>query len=300
MSSIIGNNKSKRIQEDDSDLPYDITFEIIGNGKCKGSKIKAHKSILAAFSPVFKRMFYGALKETKDVIPVEQTTAEAFENMIKFLYHVDIDYKNMTVLGMFDLVNLAERYDVPKLMQELMVRLTNVPLTRNNFVKVANIASEFSQFEDASAALLLHCAKYFHEKITEPREQVKFMVAQHSEGRGIAALKLLSLAESMPPAAPAVCKNCREKDCLAGREVQPEKLFSGQHVRANKKCDYWTRFLRFSVLTYDSELRNVTLKPKDQVPGDHAALTTRGESGVGPYPIVEYGYPTLVYDCPFE
>jgi len=144
MSSIIGNNKSKRNQEDDSDLPYDITFEIIGNGKCKGSKIKAHKSILAAFSPVFKRMFYGALKETKDVIPVEQTTAEAFENMIKFLYHVDIDYKNMTVSEMFDLVNLAERYDVPKLMQELTVRLTMVPLSMNNFMEVAHIARVFA------------------------------------------------------------------------------------------------------------------------------------------------------------
>jgi len=297
MASIIEKNNRKRIQEDDSDLPYDITFEIIENDKCKGRKIKAHKSILAAFNPVFKRMFGGALKETKDVIPIEQTTAKAFENMIKFLYHVDIDYKKMTVLELFDMVNLAERYDVPKLMQELMVRLTNVPLTRNNFMKVANIASEFSQLEDASAALLLHCAKYFHEEITQPHERVKLMVAQHSEGRGIAALKLLSLVESMPP---AVCKNCHEKDCLVGREVHPGKLFRGQHVRANKKCNnYWTRFLRFSVITYDSKLYNVTLKPKDQVSEDHAALTKSGLSGVGPYAVYS-GTWTLVYDCPLE
>merc|ERR1719431_1312275 len=112
------------------------------------------------------------------------------------------------------------------------------PLTRDNFMEAANIASKFSHFEDASSALLLHCAKYFHEEITEPREQVKFMVAQQSEGRGIAALKLLSLAESMPP---AVCENCHEKDCLAGRPVPAEKLFRGQHVKANMKCGgYWT------------------------------------------------------------
>merc|ERR1719233_560866 len=118
-------------------------------------------------------------------------------------------------------------------MQELMVRLTMVPLAMDNFMEAANIASKLSQFEDASAALLLHCAKYFHEKITESCEQVKFMVAQHSEGRGIAALKLLSLAESMPP---AVCENCKMKvkDCLVGREVPPEKLFRGQHVMSNK------------------------------------------------------------------
>merc|ERR1719431_1570672 len=105
------------------------------------------------------------------------------------------------------------------------------PLTRDNFMEAANIASKFSHFEDASSALLLYCAKYFHEEITEPREQVKFMVAQHSEGRGTAALKLLSLAESMPP---AVCENCHEKvkDCRVGKEVPAEKLFRGQHVRA--------------------------------------------------------------------
>jgi len=299
MASIIEKNNRKRIQEDDSDLPYDITFEIIENDKCKGRKIKAHKSILAAFNPVFKRMFCGALKETKDVIPVEPTTAEAFENMIKFLYHVDIDYKNMTVSEIFDLVNLAERYDVPKLMQELMVRLTNVPLAMNNFMEVAHIASEFSQFEDASAALLLHCAKYFHEELTEPREQVKFVVAQQSEGRGIAALKLLSLAESMPP---AVCENCREKDCLAGRRVPRKKLFRGQHVMANMKSSYWKnkgKMLRFSVINYDREQETVTVKAKDLTTA--ADLAATHGSPYGPVNVVYPAYDsTLLYDCQFE
>jgi len=297
MSSKIGNNESKRIQEDDSDLPYDITFEIIGNEKCKGRKIKAHKSILSAFSPVFKRMFFGALKETKNVIPVEQTTADAFEKMVEFLYHVDIDYQKMTVLEIFDLVNLAERYDVPKLMRELMVSLTMVPLAMDNLMEVAIIASKFSQFENASAALLLHCAKYFHEKISEPREQVKFVVAQQSEGHGNAALKLLSLAESMPPAAQPVCENCKETDCLVGREVPPGKLFRGQHVKANKSSGYWTTISRFSVINYDSKRSDVTLKAKDRVAGDHAV---GGVSGVGPYCPTIYGRNTLLYDCPIE
>jgi len=294
MSSKIGNNESKRIQEDDSDLPYDITFEIIGNEKCKGRKIKAHKSILSAFSPVFKRMFFGALKETKNVIPVEQTTADAFEKMVEFLYHVDIDYQKMTVLEIFDLVNLAERYDVPKLMRELMVSLTMVPLAMDNLMEVAIIASKFSQFENASAALLLHCAKYFHEKISEPREQVKFVVAQQSEGHGNAALKLLSLAESMPPAAQPVCENCKEKDCLVGREVPPgTKLFRGQHVMAKRTSGYWTSTnSRYTVITYDSKRGDVTLKAKDQVAGGRAG----GESGVGPYGAA-YNF---LYDCPIK
>ena len=69
MSSTTRNSKGRN-HEDDGDFPYDITFEINGNERFSGKKIKAHKSILAAFSPVFKKMFYGTLKETKDVIPV--------------------------------------------------------------------------------------------------------------------------------------------------------------------------------------------------------------------------------------
>jgi len=304
---MIGNSKSRRIHEDDSDLPYDITFEIIGNERCKGRKMKAHKSILAVISPVFKRMFYGAMKETRDVIPVGQTTADAFEKLIDFFYHVDIDYKSMTVLELFDMVNLAEQYDVPKLMQELIVGLTMVPLTMQNFMEVANIASKFSQFENASSALLLHCAKYFHEKVTE-RE--KFMVAQHREGHGMVALELLSLAESMPP---VVCDNCHEKDCLMGMEVPPEKLFTGQHVKANRLCHgYWKNYqnLRFSVMIFDSKCSRVTLKAKDKALRDGNCVLTQAYGGalqgVGPY-AVKYMGPysnrsvgTLVYDCPLE
>jgi len=306
---MIGNSKSRRIDEDDSDLPYDITFEIIGNERCKGRKVKAHKSILAVISPVFKRMLYGAMKETRDVIPVEQTTADAFEKFIDFFYHVDIDYKNMTVLELFDMVNLAEQYDVPKLMEELIVGLTMVPLTMENFMEVATIASKFSEFEDASSALLLHCAKHFHDKVTE-RE--KFMVAQHREGRGMVALELLSLVESMPPA--VVCENCHEKDCLMGMEVPPEKLFRGQHVKANQLCvGYWSNYknLRFSVLTLDSKRSRVTLKAKDQALRDGNYVLTMadgvGLKGVGPYAVKYSNNPnsnknvgTLVYDCPLE
>jgi len=253
-------------------------------------------------------MFYGAMKETRDVIPVEQTTADAFQKMIDFFYRVDIDYKNMTVPELFDIVNLAEQYDVPKLMQELIVGLTKVPLAMKNFMEVANIAFKFSQFEDASSALFLHCAKYFHENVTEPREQVKYMVTQHSEGHGMVALKLLSLAESMPPV--AGCENCHEKDCLVGMEVEPKKLFRGQHVMANKDCGaYWIKGkdLRFSVINYDSSRSKVTLKPKDPELKDCVVTTPDGGGlkGVGPYAVRrnrnKYGYidlvGTLVYDC---
>ena len=38
--------------------------------------------ILSTFSTVFNAMFYGPIRETKDVIPVEGTTVEAFKRLL--------------------------------------------------------------------------------------------------------------------------------------------------------------------------------------------------------------------------
>ena len=93
-------------------IPYDVTFLLVeseGNnsvteeGSDKGVKkvkkdkreIKAHKFILAASSPVFKGMFFGPMKESKDVIDVKETTFESFKKLIEYIYHVDVECRDM-------------------------------------------------------------------------------------------------------------------------------------------------------------------------------------------------------------
>merc|ERR1719347_952849 len=133
----------------------------------------AHKFILASFSPVFKKMLYGNLKETKDVIQVRQTTAEAFALLIDYFYQVDINCEELTIFELFDLVNLAERYDVPELMNELTRQMEIVPITMKNIMEVSITASKFSYFEAASSALLLNCAKVFKENVVKDKDQIE-------------------------------------------------------------------------------------------------------------------------------
>ena len=130
------------------------------------------------------------------------------------------------------------------------------------------------------------------------------MVTQHREGRGMVALKLLSLAESMPRVPSVPCENCQEKICLVGREVPQHKLFHGQHVKANTNNDgYWIKdqTLRFSVNHVGKN--DVTLILKGKESGRGGYLTHDKRSGFGPYAINYYqlGYgrtiSTLVYDC---
>ena len=97
----------------DSDLPPDVTFLLAGeDGK---SSIRAHKWPLAGVSPVFRKQFLGPMKDERDAIEVEKTTAEAFQTMIDFIYRKPgLDTFTVTNIScpqmLFELLELAKRY----------------------------------------------------------------------------------------------------------------------------------------------------------------------------------------------
>ena len=74
----------KRLLSPDSEIPPDIFFLVKREegGNYSGKPIGAHKIFLAGVSTVFMRMFFGPLKETREVIEVRGTTSEAFTTMI--------------------------------------------------------------------------------------------------------------------------------------------------------------------------------------------------------------------------
>ena len=95
----------------DSDLPPDVIFVI------EGERVRAHKLLLAGVSPVFKGMFYGPMKETAEEILVEETTFEAFDTMVKYIYQppggepFNLDGIQCPQ-KLFELLTLATRYQV--------------------------------------------------------------------------------------------------------------------------------------------------------------------------------------------
>ena len=62
-------------------MPITLKHKIIFSS---GNELKAHTYVLALASPVFKRQFFGAAKETKDVTLIEQTT----ENILKLIIQI--------------------------------------------------------------------------------------------------------------------------------------------------------------------------------------------------------------------
>jgi len=231
-------------QETGGGIPFDVTFKIVeandntvteeeepdkGIKRAKRStrvkkvkevkgEIKAHTFILAASSPVFKAMFFGPMKEGLDVIEVKETSFEAFKKLIEYIYHVDIECKDISIVELYDIVNLAERYDMSKLKEELMIQMKNISISMDNVVEVATIANEYSQFEEVSDAVMMLCVNFLQKTINDPAdERLEFALTQFARGNGKIALKLLSLVKQLPPL--VRCKNCKGKPCIVGQDV---------------------------------------------------------------------------------
>ena len=86
-------------RDTNSDIPPDIFFRVFegsrrdeniememeGEGD-KTRMIGAHKLLLAGTSPVFRANFFGPMKMTGEVMVVKETTLEAFNTLINFIY----------------------------------------------------------------------------------------------------------------------------------------------------------------------------------------------------------------------
>ena len=69
----------------DSEIPPDVFFAVDDSGddsSISSELIGAQKIFLAGVSPVLRGMFFGPMKEEKEVIEIKETTHEAFTTMI--------------------------------------------------------------------------------------------------------------------------------------------------------------------------------------------------------------------------
>ena len=114
----------------DSEVAPDVNFLVKGeNGE--SSKIGAHKVLLAGISPVFKRMFFGPMKETEEVVEVKkETSPESFRAMVDYIYarHPEkVLYKIMSPKTICELYVLGDYYDILNLKNKILDSLYPYP-----------------------------------------------------------------------------------------------------------------------------------------------------------------------------
>ena len=206
-------------------IAFDVTYKVLDSeGKLEG-EVSGHKFLLALASPVFRRGFYGTdFKEKKsESIEMKGTTLKAFEALISVIYRRPLDLENMTVTETFDLMNLAERYDLPKLKNKLMQEFETMVLSKDNVVKVANTAMKFCQLEEACEALLLNCAKTLLRDLKTQESVFRFCSSAYGSGNEMLVLKLMSMTSNLLP---PPCSKFESAPCEVTGEEDETVLYS--------------------------------------------------------------------------
>lgn len=103
----------------------DVKF-IFENGDNIESVV-AHRSLLAAGSPVFRRMFFGDLKEGTEV-PIVDVSIDGFIAFLQYFYMEVVTYNSTEIA---EVMKLADKYDVTGCM-ELCTRYLTLTLTTQN------------------------------------------------------------------------------------------------------------------------------------------------------------------------
>ena len=216
---------------DPSGIPYDITF-VIEN--C-GSKVEAHKFIMAMNSPVCTKQFYGGLKETDSEIVIKSATKDAFITMIDYFYGQEVDWEKKTVEELFEIANMAEKYQVKALKEKIKEVVQKfLHLDEENVVSVAAIAKNYSQFENLSNIILMKCREFLSSVMTVRDDYCKY--AEKHAGSGLAGVAFGLLAE-MKNVSSAFKGCCKMKTCRRGKPMlEISDFVVGECVRFNPRA----------------------------------------------------------------
>ena len=202
MAAIVETNW-RNFLSSDSGLPPDVFFvvkepeEDATEKKGSGWKtFEAHKFLLAGTSPVFMALFFGPMKETREVFKVKNTTPESFETMINYVYKAPGDTFSLNNVGcpqkLFELLELAERYEIWNLKTLTTDALENLSISRKNMIFTATVAKNYKTvFEDLSMKLLVRCEELLFDA-TDGGGDICALVTETKEKFPEASLEILN------------------------------------------------------------------------------------------------------------
>ena len=226
-----------KVALDPSEIPYDITFVI---EEC-GSKVKAHKVIMAMGSPMCKKQFFGELKENNDKIWIKSTTKDAFVTLVDFLYGKEVDWSKKTIEELFGIADMAEKYQVDALKEDIEEAAKRFPLNEQNVVPSASIAEHFSHiFENLAETILMKCRELLSSLLIVRDDFCEFANKYAGTELSDAALRLLAGMKSVKPTVRTwTC--CELKSCRRGKPMMHKSDFNvGDRVKVNPEGrDYY-------------------------------------------------------------
>ena len=132
------------------------------------SRIGAHRVLLGAISLVFRRKFFGPMKETNEETEVKDTSPEAFQAMINYIYAPrpeDVLSHISCPKILFQLFALADFYDILPLKTNILNYLWEfVEINREKLIYTAQLSFSYRElYADISTEMLKTCLKVYLE-----------------------------------------------------------------------------------------------------------------------------------------
>lgn len=127
----------------------DVSFKV------EGKIVKAHKAILAARSPVFKKMFTLKMKETKEnVVEVTDIKHDTLEEMLHFIYTGSVS--ELFPIVVLELFEAAHKYQI-----ECLIKVCEIEMHQNLTEENAAAIHELSKIYDIDEGLKHEAFKLF-------------------------------------------------------------------------------------------------------------------------------------------
>jgi len=235
--TFIDYNQSVRKLLHSDDIPMDVVFKVFEHREDSNvtarrvEEVKAHKFLLALASPYFHQMIYSCHSSEVMTINVENTSKEALERTIYFLYNHPLDLDNVSLATLFHMVDLAERFLLPSLRQLLEMHLDSLKsLTTSDIMEAATAVFNLTCF---STSLLDCCAKVLAKNFQDRKAIFDWAGHLVKEKQQQLGMELMARMGKF-----LTCRNCRSQPCLSGSTVDGGAVRVGLKVRSNPDSEY--------------------------------------------------------------
>ena len=174
--------------------------------------LDANKIIIALHSDHFKNAFFGSgvrFKEQEEgIVVIKDTTEEAFEDFLGFNYEKKIKFEKKTLKELYEILNLAEKYQVKELKDRVSKFIKNFPISISNVVDVAATTQEFSHFENLSNGLYAACVAFIATEFTNAQSVLAFVQGNEAKMTVMKLLQDVNISAQMIP--DNQCKDCKK------------------------------------------------------------------------------------------
>jgi hypothetical protein len=114
------------------------------------------------------------MAEKVKVISIKETSRHAFTFLLEYIYGTKPKLEVDNAEKLFEILNLAERYDIQRLRGEVTKHLEALRVEEENVLEVARVAEAYHHFEAASASVLLSCSRLLKELFTKESTMTEF------------------------------------------------------------------------------------------------------------------------------